>query len=146
MHEDHDVRCTVACLTRLLTFADAVGTTQGVLAACLTELEDLVMVVELPGVARSTKVTLETDGRACFFQDYHNHAEPCNGGCQHLAWATASSGYHYVSGTCSPWSDEEKTFRQRVAQQIAPLLHLAHKLELQPLITRLHTFIASSVM
>jgi hypothetical protein len=37
-------------------------------------------------------------------------------------------------------------FRQRVAEQIEPLLHLAHKLELQDLIDRLHTFISSSAM
>jgi hypothetical protein len=39
--------------------------------------------------------------------------------------------------------DAIKAFKQDVAQQTEALLYQAHRLQLQPLISRLHTFIAS---
>jgi hypothetical protein len=45
MEQEYDVRHTVAGLASLLAFADAVGTTRGVLAACVTKVDELDMVV-----------------------------------------------------------------------------------------------------
>lgn len=45
--QQKDPRCTAAGLAQLLAFADAVGSTRGVLAACLRELDNLVLEVRL---------------------------------------------------------------------------------------------------
>lgn len=147
MQQDRDVRHTVAGLTRLLAFADAVGTTRGVMAACVTQLAELHMKVEIPASHRSVNMTVETDGRVYLFAgenpyywDAYDDFRP-----RELACATPSRDVRPVAGISSTIS-QQRVFKQRVAQQIEPLLHLAHKLELRPLINHLHTFISSSTI
>jgi hypothetical protein len=89
----------------------------------------------------------ETYGRVYLFDgaDNHHWDDYEDVGRKNLVCATPSRDFRPVSGMSSS-IPQQRVFKQRVAQQIEPLLHLAHKLELQPLINRLHTFISSSAM
>jgi len=117
---------TVAGLAQLLAFADAVGSRAGILRSCLMHIDELVLQVQLP----FNTFRLQTDGRAYYISSDH---------CLTYCSPTARSYNHAPF----PSDEAEETFLQQAAQQTEALLFEAQRLQLQPLMDRLHSFIAS---
>jgi hypothetical protein len=120
---------SVDSLYRLLSFADAVGSTRPVLRACCAQLQSLKLHAQL----RQQQVALETDRISYFFH--------CNN--QRLVrQPDMSMGGFYVEATpAAVTAEEQQAFKQQVAAQTEQLLWLAHKLQLQPLVLHMHHFI-----
>lgn len=117
---------TVAGLAQLLAFADAVGSRAGILRACIRHIDELVLQVQLP----FNTFRLLTDGRAYYISRDH---------CLTYCSPTARSYSH----TQFPDDEAEEAFLQQAAQQTEALLFEAQRLQLQPLMDRLHSFVAS---
>lgn len=100
-----DMRCTAPGLATLLTFADAMGSTRGVLAACLSRLQDLVLPLQLPPEAQDRPpldVRVHTDGARYAFERH----DPDNG-LRRLAVITAERDSWENPRWCGPtrcWS------------------------------------------
>lgn len=69
--EETPQKRTVAGLAELLAFADAVGSRSGIISACVSDIEHLKLVVQLPaGEADAAEtVILRVDGEAYYVDD-----------------------------------------------------------------------------
>lgn len=86
-------------------------------------------------------VTLHTDGAALYFCT--DPEGPQDNQAKLRIAATSPRYDRWVLGDF-PWSSgaQAQAFKQALAQQIEPLLYQAHRLRLEPLVERLHGFIA----
>jgi hypothetical protein len=87
-----------------------------------------------------TQVCLETDGRAYYFYDQ----EEADGSISTYVGVSTPETHTCLSNDPFLETEDVKAFQQNMAQQTEALLYQAHRLQLQPLVSRLHTFIASS--
>jgi hypothetical protein len=141
-------------LARLLAFADAIGSSRGILAACVSRLDDLTINVRLgvtpddSGEADTIDVELQTTGLGYYFGDYNDdrdHEASEDGGDLRLAMIDPK--VHTWVENVDHFSTPEhvKAFKQAVAQQVEPLLYLSYSLQLEALQDRLIWFVASCV-
>jgi hypothetical protein len=109
----------------VLTFAQAVGSPEGLLKAACSQLQNLALSVQLP--EQTVDVQLGA-GAFYFFSD-----EPLTLGVFDLG---------STDHVCSVESRQQRKQLQRlVAQHIGDLLHIAHMLRLQPLLDAMHDFV-----
>lgn len=128
-YEDQvDVCRTATGLHELLAFADAVDTEPGILLACLRHLDHPGLVIQAH--MGDQLVQLSTDGRSYFFDSMQ------------LMCATATTVCEV--GMPAARLQEQQQLSALVAEQLEALLYQAHAMRLQPLIQRLHCFIASN--
>jgi len=117
-------------LHQVLSFAHAVGSTEGLLSAICSQLDQITVSVQL------AQQTLEFSIRAvtyCF-----------NDEATKLYTADINRGPQQV-GEDLLGEQQKVDVQRQVCQQVSALLHMAHVLRLQPLIERLHSFIFCSV-
>ena len=76
---------------------------------------------------------LSTDGRAYYIKN----------SC-HLSWRTPSAYTSPFQEDVFPGIEAQESFLQQAAMQTETMLYLAQRLQLQPLMDRMHAFIASS--
>lgn len=94
---------------------------------------DLVVQLTPLGCSVAENYTLSTDGRAYYIKN----------SC-HLSWRTPSAYTSPFQEDVFPGIEAQESFLQRAAMQTETLLYLAQRLQLQPLMDRMHAFIASS--
>jgi hypothetical protein len=116
------LECSAAGLAKLLTFADAVGSSVGVMKACLSHLDQLSFHVQ------AGEQQLQLDARAA---SYWYPEEPLQ-----LYQATPGQGGVLVRTMAS--EEEKAQLTQQFTSQLEVLLHLAHKLQLPQLGDALH--------
>jgi hypothetical protein len=121
--------CNVEGLYRLLSFADAVGSTKPLLRACCSQLQSLKLHAQLG----QQQVALATDGTSYYF---------CGTSQKLLRQPDVRQPGTYIQEAPAAASAEERqAFKQQVAAQTEQLLWLAHKLQLQPLLQHLIRFV-----
>jgi hypothetical protein len=121
-------------LYQLLAFADAVGTTKGVLQACCSQLQ----LLQLHAQLGQTQVALLTDGTDyCFDSMSKRLRQQTNINADNSAVTGAPA---------AATAEEQRAFKQQVVAQTEQLLWLAYRLQLQPLAQRLQMFIRALSM
>ncbi|WIA34147.1 hypothetical protein OEZ86_012511 [Tetradesmus obliquus] len=118
--------CSVDGLYKLLAFADAVDSTRPLMKACCTCLQHLQLYAQLG----QQVIALQTDGRAY----------ACVNGTVFERADILSAAHAYRPDPEVP-AEQQDAFRQQVAAQTERLLWLSYKLQLEPLIQRLHAFL-----
>jgi hypothetical protein len=166
--EEKEPRCSPPSATglyQLLSFADAVGSSRGVLKACLAGLEDVRLHVQTKEKDIRLQLAGERlDSSACMVAPRHllkTRGEELKSCCCMLAgmfyyWSEGGSTDYVLraakvgEGRMTEFKyeyeaskEEEQAFGQQVAAQVEPLLYLAYRLQLAPLQQVLHTFIRS---
>jgi hypothetical protein len=119
-------------LHRLLAFADAVGSTTPALLACNFEG------MQLKAQLGQQQVVLESPSVAYYLPVADNRLFHIVG--------FSNSGACISESSTKPPEEKRAEFVQQVAAQTEQLLWLAYRLQLQPLVQHLHTFIRSSAM
>jgi hypothetical protein len=116
---------TVTGLTQLLAFADAVGSSVGLLNSVCSQVQQLKFKIQLP--EQHDEQELPVAEYTYWFSDKQLR-------CSNLKMRVALGG---------PLASEDQIFevRKQVAKQTAALLYRSHVLRLQPLLTVLHQFI-----
>ncbi|WIA19675.1 hypothetical protein OEZ85_005604 [Tetradesmus obliquus] len=123
--------CSAEGLYKLLAFADAVDSTRALLKACCAGLQLLVVRAQLG----QQQVVLKTDGTPYAFYGTGELFEQPD-------IRRAYSGVPDAPGAAS--AEQQDAFWQQVAAQTEQLLWLAYRLQLEPLMQRLHGFVRSS--
>lgn len=150
--QDEDQRGTVAGLTQLLTFADAIGSQRGIIAACADLQRELQLVVTLPTRPGKPGTTLRllTDGGAYSYEPYPYASllrKPLDGSTEELLYCSPTE--QYSLGPLLPFEGARTNEHaagmlvQAVVQQTEALLCEAQRLELQDLVQRMLHFVAS---
>jgi hypothetical protein len=125
---------TAKGLQKLLCFADAVGSIDGVLHACLGKLPDLQFAAVVGEDEDTTE--LQTDGTVYFWK-VTLHDERV---------ISSAFGHRDIGDISAPVPKQQREqFVQAAAAQVEGLLFMAHKLHLQPLLAHLHTFLFNSL-
>ena len=128
--QDIEQLSTVTGLTQLLAFADAVGSSVGLLNSVCSQVQQLKFKIQLP--EQHDELELPVAEYTYWFSD--KQLRLARIGCSNLKMRVALGG---------PLASEDQIFevRKQVAKQTAALLYKAHVLRLQPLLTVLHQFI-----
>lgn len=119
-------------LHQVLSFAQAVGSPEGLMSAMCSQLDHLTVSVQL------AQQTLELNVRPAL------HCFNFNSDATKLLMADINQTAQQV-GEDLLGEQQKVEVQQQVSQQISALLHMAHVLRLQPLLERLHSFIFWSV-
>jgi hypothetical protein len=127
--EDHAQLSTARGLHRVLSFAHAVGSPEGVLKAACSRLQDLVIEVQLAG--RMLQLLICPTDSCAYQLDTVDQ----------LTAGTVTGDKVLGPGLTS---SEVTAVKQQVAAQTAALLHVAHVLHLQLLLDAVHRFILLS--
>lgn len=127
--EDQAQLSTAKGLQRVLAFAHAVDSPEGLLNAACSKLQELMIEVQLP------ERTLQL--RVCPAHDCSYKARWLNDEYQLIAHTLAR---RQVIG-CVSTIDQLEGIRQQIAVQTAALLQLAHALHLQPLLDAMQGYI-----
>ncbi|KAF6252957.1 hypothetical protein COO60DRAFT_477893 [Scenedesmus sp. NREL 46B-D3] len=127
-----DPACSVEGLYYLLAFADAVGTTKGLLQACCLRLERLQLLAHLGQV----QVPLNTDGSGYALN-------PVSTRLHQLPDLSADSR---AVTRAFVGAEEQQDFKQQVAALVEQLLWLAYRLQLQPLAEHLQKLVRALCM
>jgi hypothetical protein len=124
---------TATGLQQLLLFADAVGSVGGVLNVCLSELQNLKMLVKVG----SEIIEL------CMGRDAGGYRVDDITGSRDLHMATL---YDDIDTECVKFANnkEELDFRQQVATQTEALLYVGHLLQQSQLLQTVHGFVFRS--
>jgi hypothetical protein len=121
--------CSVDGLYRLLSFADAVGSTKPLLRACCSQLQSMKLHAQLG----QQQVALATDGTSYYINSV-----------SHMLLRQpdfSKVGVPIEEAPAAASAEEQQAFKQQVAAQTEQLLWLAHKLQLQPLLQHLGRFV-----
>lgn len=112
-------------LRRLLSFADAVGSSGGVLQACLSQVEELFFRVTIGEASWELRAT----GRGLYVsEDRHLYCHGLSEDPHPLEPAFASD-------------QQQNDFAQLLSEQVEGLLFVAHRLQLGKLLELLHAFV-----
>jgi hypothetical protein len=127
--QEDSLQCSVDGLYRLLSFADAVGSTKPLLRACCSQLRGMKLHAQLG----QQQVALATDGTSYYFCSVSHRLgrQP----------DISKLGVEMEEAPAAASAEERQAFMQQVAAQTEQLLWLAHKLQLQPLLQHLGRFI-----
>jgi hypothetical protein len=127
--QDMQQLSTVAGLTQLLTFADAVGSRGGLCRAACSQLQQLKFVVQLP------EQVLQLPVASTSYRFSNSSRQLTQSDLQSLV----KIGNPLVS------AEQCHDVQQQVAKQASALLQLAHVLRLQPLLDVMHGFLLHNV-
>jgi hypothetical protein len=127
--QEDSLQCSVDGLYRLLSFADAVGSTKPLLRACCSQLRGMKLHAQLG----QQQVALATDGTSYYFCSVSHRLgrQP----------DISKLGVEMEEAPAAASAEERQAFMQQVAAQTEQLLWLANKLQLQPLLQHLGRFI-----
>jgi len=123
---------TVHSLRQVLAFAHAVGSPDGIFSAICSQLDDLKLKVQLSPPNDQHKYELELG--SCIYSggQYYEDSEQF--------FRSDLTGCTEV-GRFPDFEEHLLELKVKVAQQVGGLLYVAHQLQLQPLLHKLHDFI-----